>query len=93
MFLWLYGLVAPSPLFPDHEPLICHREDGEASGYPAAFRINLLERTEKTLPHVFVGGQVGGDQVRMEAREAQNGPDREEADHKLDGSGRRRQGT
>lgn len=70
MLRWLYGLATPSPLFPDHEPLICHREDGEASRYPATFHPK-----QKMFPHVFVGGQVGGHQVRMEARQAQDGPD------------------
>ena len=34
--------------------------------------------------HVFVGGLVGGDQVGVEARQAQDGPDREETYHRLD---------
>lgn len=33
--------------------------------------------------HIFVGGEIGRHQVGMEAREAKNGPDGEEADHKL----------
>lgn len=67
---WLYGLATPSPPFPDHEPLICHRGDGEASRYPAAF-----DPKQKKFPHVLVGGPVGGHQVGMEARQAQDGPD------------------
>lgn len=34
-------------------------------------------------PHIFIGGEIGCHQVGMEAREAQNRPDREKADHKL----------
>lgn len=64
----------------------------EGSGYPAAPHPHPPE-PEETPPHVFIGGQVGGKQVGVEAREAQNGPDREETDDQLQCSGGRSQGA
>lgn len=51
-----------------------------------------LPELQKSRPHVLIGGQVGGHQVRMEARQAQKGPDRKEADHQLHCGGGGRQG-
>lgn len=42
--------------------------------------------------HIFISGQVGSNQVCMEAWEAQDGPDWEETYHKLYGSERLGQG-
>lgn len=144
MFLWLYGLVTSSPLFPDHEPLIWYTDwkqqyyvTFQSITYPNFMRRNaficisdlcfLLHfmkfwsqwcnrciTLNKLLPdlilwlnqcnwkitketqnstHIFISGQIGGDQVCMEAREAQNGPDWEETYHKLHRSERYGQGT
>lgn len=60
MFPWLYGLVALSPLFPDHEPLICHGGDGEASRYPATFHPNPPEENASSRLHWWSGWRRPG---------------------------------
>lgn len=60
----------------------------------------LHQSTPKELPtdsteritHIFISGEVGRNQVCMEAREAQDGPDWEETYHQLHCSERLSQG-